>query len=433
MYVGIMKPLAERVHYKVSQLDTYDVEDYDPLFIWDATYMKVDGRGMLVVANLANRFCGVTAVRGAHWPYFNHLVEELIGRSMIACGFSPDAVMSYQSFTVHCIPTQPHGQRFAGSMRAIGNLLQTLPCDHDTLFQEALTREVNSTPITSKVFRGTKSAIDRMANDLMDCGISDPFSPDDFPTGYFTFDTFEFPFIDPSLTIEIDNPRGRNSKDPERETNREPEPITHEERLRTCSVCGAEMQAIIDDTPFCLDCLRKRDQKHLADDLRIAVRGSDGSVEEYAVQHSWSEHDMASLWEAWILFYREDPRNDDPDARVSIGLYREFGESDADVLARLFEKVRYTQDHPSVRTLTRGCQDYRVLGLKRDHKLLVANMHGRGTIICCNADKPRIVIDNRAYTADEFFQLLSDYEGFELNWEIRAYTDPYDKKEVKEK
>lgn len=422
MYIGVTDALEGHLPYPAPAYDWHDPEEVDPLFIWEATSAKVDGRGMLILCNLSNGFTCVTAMRGPFWRQLEYICDELIARSMLACGFSPDAVMSYASLTGPSSLEEPHGRRAAACVRAACNFLKGLSCDHKALFQEELTRAVNYAPSSCMTRRGKGRATDRMAEDLMECGITDPFAPGAYPTGFFATDTIEFPSLDPDLTVEVEHKRGKDYEEPEPPR----EPVTRDPALRHCGSCGAETQAIVGDVPWCLDCLGKRQVKSVPNDTYLLMRGADGSPRQYVMRREWSELGTEVLWYAWPVFKEGDPRNDDPEGRTSIGLYQERGESDLDAFRRLYEKVRHLQARPSVSAVRRGRDPMLTLGLRRDNAILVANEVGQGALGTDNKGRHFIIIDNVKYTPDEFFQLLADYDDYDLHWDLRYYTEPFD-------
>ena len=171
MQIGITNPLREFLRWKPFPPNSEE----EPLFCWDAHRVKVDGRMMLVVCNAANRFAGVTAMRGADWKHLEDACRDLVAASMLECGFSAAAVGQYLARAGAPEFGRTHGRKAVGCMNRMVDTLLWTQCDHGSQFQAFLTHLVNVDDIGSCAGReGYGYAAERMAEDLLGIGI-DPF------------------------------------------------------------------------------------------------------------------------------------------------------------------------------------------------------------------------------------------------------------------
>ena len=169
MQVGVTNPLRKFLGWGAFPPWA---DEADPLFCWDAHRITVDGRVMLVVCNAANRFSGVTAMRGAHWRYLAARVDELVGSAMRCAGFSQAAVEEYMMWAGAVEFGRTHGRRAVAHMNRMVDTLKWCECDHGDQLQPFLMHVVNDEGFCRCATRGERGIPTAwMAEDLHAHGI----------------------------------------------------------------------------------------------------------------------------------------------------------------------------------------------------------------------------------------------------------------------
>lgn len=388
MRIGITNSLRQFLHW--SQLPP--ASDYDPLYCWDARRVTIDGRVMLVLCNASNRFCCVTAMRGAYWHHLESHCYRLIRESMLAMGFTANAVSAYLYHHEYGSFEKTHGRKALGCMNQAIATLSFFECDHEQLFQEQLVTIANNEMCHCATRKEYGTAVEWMAEDLRSHGI---------------------------------DPYGMQANDANRSEDQPVRPAS------TCVECGTEAHVIIGGVPYCSDCHNKKVEADLGithvtnDNSVLACFDQSGSVVQFAVERLALP--SVARWTARQILDDEEEREGNKHPGIEVRMYADPAEEQQTTLNALWDRVQKVLSHPSIEVEHMPPDIWYTNGVHRGNDVLFAHERGWGRIE--EADDGTgtcsIVIDGQRYTADEFLRLFGTFNDFELHWLIRDCGEVY--------
>ena len=382
MQIGITNNLRKFLRY--SQL--LENDECDPFYCWDASREKIDGRIMLVLCNVSNRFCCVQAMRATDWHRFSHTCRELIAKGMSAAGFSDEAIHEYLEQAPHTSVGKTHGRKPLGCMnRAIDMLYAYGECDHNNQFQSELARFANEGIGHCATRKDYGVPVEWMKQDLLEHGI-DPFNEGHSPSAV-----------------------GESHSRADEQTDTRARHLTlvpDEVPRNRCVVCGKEPRVWFGSTPYCLSCYNKMVEHDIGaphaqhDDSVLVAFDQQGRVVEFAVERMLMLH-LAS-WTAREII-TDEQRRDRAYEGIEVSLYADPFEDSDTTLARLSNRVQEVLDKPSTKQ-TSLPEALVAIGAQLESETY-ANETGWARICCDSTGKRYLVIDGRRYSADEFLRL----------------------------
>ena len=462
MQIGITNPLREFLKWK-----PLPPNDEEPLiFCWDAHRVKVDGRIMLIVCNAANRFAGITAMRGADWKRLDELCLELVRTSMLACGFSEAAVDEYLVRAGSAAFGRTHGRKAVGCMNRMIDALLWSECDHDEQFQARLTRFVNFDDLGSCATReGYGYAAQRMAEDLAVMGVypyaetsASPAGDADAADDSASPDSDGSPAADPD-TASQDDALSNIAREVDaiiaamdaEAANASPEAqeaaqsiakriasIARAMRVEhgndpacppvegvACTVCGAKPRVFLGAIPYCLNCYNELTERlmgapHVTNDASVlAVFGKDGNMLQFGVERMLTP--PFARWTAHEVVDEDDPRNAGGYVGIEVCIDANATEDQEETLAKLWEKAQEAVSRPS--TYVHEHSGRISNGAHLGEKVHFAANSGWGRVIEDENGRYSIIIDGQRYDAEQFLGLFTGYAGFNLHWQIHDRGD----------
>lgn len=469
MQIGITIPLREFLKWKPFPLNSAE-----PLiFCWDAHRVKVDGRAMLVVCNAANRFTGVTAMRGGDWKRLDEVCIELVKRAMTECGFTPFAVEEYLARAGAVEFGRTHGRKAVGCMNRMIDRLLWSQCDHDEQFQANLTHIVNESDLAScAAHEGYGYAAERMAQDLITMGI-DPYgdAPGDAPeTNDASVDANNAPAVPSEAPADVNAkadqeaaPKDDALEDIAREVDaiiaamdaeaanaspaaqeaaqsiaKQITAIARAMRIErghdpafppvdgvACTVCGTNPRVFLGAIPYCLNCYNELTERlmgapHVTNDASVlAVFGKDGDMLQFGVERMLTP--PFARWTAHEVVDEDDPRHDSGYVGIEVCIDANVVEDQEETLAKLWEKAQEAVSRPS--TYVHEHSGRISNGAHVGDEVHFAANSGWGRIIEDEHGRYAIIIDGQRYDAEQFLGLFTGYAGFTLHWQIHDRGD----------
>lgn len=195
-----------------------------------------------------------------------------------------------------------------------------------------------------------------------------------------------------------------------------------------CSVCGKPARVFLGSTSYCLDCYN-----HLTDYLagvetpsndnyQILALDPQGHAVEFAVERF--AMGTRSVWTAVELVPDDDPRREWGYEGRSVSI-----EADAlamtaeEALDALMVKAQRMVSHESMRATIVARDQVWSTSARRPGQVLGANETGVARIESDEHGEKSVVVDGQRFTAEQFLDLLSCFEGFDLYWQMRDALD----------
>ena len=409
MQIGITNNLRSFLHYRpFSQND-----ECDPLYCWDASREKIDGRVMLVLCNVANRFCCVQAMRGTDWRTLTYTCEELIVEGLRTAGFSEDVIHEYMRRAGLAYLGRTHGRKAVGCMSRAIDMLYVCDCDRSNQLQRDMMHFVNDSICHCATRKEYGVPSEWMAQDLRDRGIDTSGS-------------------EPNARVANDvtsESAGRAAASIGKAETEDDAPTSGPNVVpsSTCVVCGQDARVIFGGIPYCLSCYNKMVERDIgaprAERDNWVIMGFDqrGHAVEFGVERmmmphltSWSAHEIIT----------DEQRKDKAYEGIEVSLYADPFEDSNTTVAHLSDYVQEVLDKPSTKREVCSPAFWISNGVHIGDEVVFANDNGWGRISSDEYGKLYLVIDGRRYSGDEFLQLLSGAVGFNVRWQIIDGGDP---------
>ena len=195
-----------------------------------------------------------------------------------------------------------------------------------------------------------------------------------------------------------------------------------------CSVCGKPARIYMGSTSYCLDCYNRLSD-YLAgvetptnDSYQILALDADGHTVEFAVERF--AFGTRSVWTAAEQVADDDPRREWGYVGRSVSI-----EADAQRMTQdeafdaLMVKVQRLVGHASMRTVPIARDQVQETSARRPGRALYANETGVARIESSVDGERSVVVDGQRLSPDQFVDLLSCFEGFDLYWQVRDRPD----------
>ena len=195
-----------------------------------------------------------------------------------------------------------------------------------------------------------------------------------------------------------------------------------------CTVCGKPARVHMGSTSYCLDCYN-RIADYLAevetptnDDYSILALDSKGRTVEFAVERF--SFGSSSTWTAVEQVPEDDPRREWGYVGRSVSIVADARQmSQEEALDALMVKAQRVTEHASTRGMRIEAGQIWSTTARREGEVLYANETGVARIESNEHGKNSVVVDGQRFTAAQFADLLSCFEGFDLYWQVRDATD----------
>ena len=196
----------------------------------------------------------------------------------------------------------------------------------------------------------------------------------------------------------------------------------------SCSVCGKPARVHIGKLAYCLDCYN-----HLSDYLadvpsptndsfQILALDPDGHAVEFSVERF--SLGVRSEWTAVELVPEDDPRREWGYVGRSISISADMDTmTQEEALDALAVKVQHVVGHASVETHNVLAGQVWKTTARRPGQTIWAQDTGIARIDCDEDGNMGVVVDGQFLSGEQFLDLLSNYEGFDLYWQMRDRSD----------
>lgn len=195
-----------------------------------------------------------------------------------------------------------------------------------------------------------------------------------------------------------------------------------------CSVCGKPARVFLGSTSYCLDCYN-----HLTDYLagvesptndsyQILALDAQGHTVEFAVERfAYGTH---SVWTAIEQVPADDPRREWGYVGRSVSIEADASRMSQDeAFDALMLKVQRMVEHESMRATPIAQGQVWSTSARRPGRVLYANETGAARIESDATGRPSVVVDGQRFTPEQFLDMLSCFEGFDLYWQVRDASD----------
>ena len=197
---------------------------------------------------------------------------------------------------------------------------------------------------------------------------------------------------------------------------------------RLCSVCGRPARVFLGSTSYCLDCYNRL-ADYLAgvetptnDSYQILALDSKGRTVEFAVERF--SHGTASVWTAIEQVSDDDPRREQGYVGRSVSVAVDaLRMSQEEAFDALMVKVQRLVGHASMRAIPVARDEVWGSSAQFGGRVLYANETGIARIESDVHGRKSVVVDGQRLTPEQFVDLLSCYEGFDLYWQARDSSD----------
>lgn len=410
MQIGIADSLRESLDLgSYAQWTEYGAEDTaDPLFCWDALMMEVEispwpqyeSVSILLMTNVSNRFSVVATLRyQADTRLLKDAFKKLIRHAFALEGFTQEATDAYLEAAGPIMLGRTHGKRALGHMRNAMSWVYASAREYerDGWFQEEMTRETNRYRCKCLSFENESSAKRWMAHDLIRHGIQSPLTDTSYDIGQ------------------------AHPKDPASRSKPQKRPLRPEDLPGpgedACEICGRRATVYHINQPLCRGCHNKMMEDELGldhfDDEGITISGKhpDGTRARFEVERVILGH--LTVWTAREIPTKLLIKGHPGYVGLELSINEPHDARPKDSIKRLTDKVHKALENPST-TAFDECRTYSWGSSSTE-----ANKTGWARIdYDRRTGKTCFICDGIAYTADQFLNLLSSYEGFNLAWQI---------------
>ena len=195
-----------------------------------------------------------------------------------------------------------------------------------------------------------------------------------------------------------------------------------------CSVCGKPARVFLGSTSYCLDCYNRLTD-YLAgvetptnDSYQILALDPKGRTVEFAVERY--SFGTASVWTAIEQVPDDDPRAAQGYVGRSVSLAVDaLRMSQEEAFDVLMVKVQRLVGHASMRATPVNLGEIWSTSAQFGGRVYYANETGIARIESDERGGRSVVVDGQRLTPEQFVDMLSCYEGFDLYWQVRDASD----------
>ena len=195
-----------------------------------------------------------------------------------------------------------------------------------------------------------------------------------------------------------------------------------------CSVCGKPARIYLGSTSYCLDCYNHLTdylagvQTPTNDNYQVLALDPQGHTVEFAVERF--AFGTVSTWTAVELVTPDDPRREWGYVGRSVSIVADATHmSQEEAYDALMLKVQRLVSHESLRSTPATRDHGEATSARRPGRVLYANETGVARIECGEDGSKSVVVDGQRLTPEQFVDLLSCFEGFDLYWQVRDASD----------
>ena len=195
-----------------------------------------------------------------------------------------------------------------------------------------------------------------------------------------------------------------------------------------CAVCGKPARVFLGSTSYCQDCYNR-----LADYLAGVQSPSNDSYQILAldpaghtVEFSLERYSFGtrSVWTAVEQVPADDPRREWGYVGRSVSIAVDATQvSQDEAYDALMVKVQHMVDHTSMRTAPLSLGEAEVTTARRPGRALYANETGVARVEVDEDGGKSVVVDGQRFTPEQFVDLLSCWDGFDVYWQVRGAAD----------
>ncbi len=195
-----------------------------------------------------------------------------------------------------------------------------------------------------------------------------------------------------------------------------------------CVVCGKPARVFMGASAYCLSCYNHLTD-YLAnvatptnDDYSILALDPEGRTVEFAVERY--SFGTSATWTAIEQVPADDPRRTWGYVGRSVSIMADANRvSQEDALDALMIKAQHLTSHASMRGMPMALGQVGDASARRDGQVLYANETGVARIESDEEGKRSVIIDGQRFSPDQFVEMLSCFEGFDLYWQVRGAAD----------
>ena len=195
-----------------------------------------------------------------------------------------------------------------------------------------------------------------------------------------------------------------------------------------CAVCGKPARVFLGSTSYCQDCYNR-----LADYLDGVESPSNDSYQILAldptghtVEFSLERYSFGtrSVWTAVEQVPADDPRREWGYVGRSVSIAVDASRvSQDEAYDALMVKVQHMVDHASMRTAPLSLGEAEATTAQRPGRALHANETGVARVEVDEDGGKSVVVDGQRFTPEQFVDLLSCWDGFDVYWQVRGAAD----------
>ena len=195
-----------------------------------------------------------------------------------------------------------------------------------------------------------------------------------------------------------------------------------------CAVCGKPARVFLGSTSYCQDCYNHLSdylagvQAPTNDSYQILALDAKGHTVEFAVERfAFGTH---SVWTAVEQVPANDPRRQEGyvGRRVSIAVDARLVSQD-EAFDALMVKTQYLVGHASMRAVPLSLGEASQTTAQVAGRALYANETGVARLEPGEPGERTVVVDGQRLTPQQFVDMLSCFEGYDLYWQIRDASD----------
>lgn len=197
-----------------------------------------------------------------------------------------------------------------------------------------------------------------------------------------------------------------------------------------CAVCGSPARIFLGSTSYCLNCYNRLSD-YLAgvatptnDSYQILALDPKGHTVEFSVERY--AFGTRSIWTAIEQVTPDDPRKGEGYVGRSVSIAvdaRRMTQEEA--YDALMVKVQRLVGHASMRAVPIVLGESGKTSAKVGGRALYANETGVARIEVNERGEKSVVVDGQRLSAQQFMDMLSCFEGFDLYWQMRdASSEP---------
>jgi len=195
-----------------------------------------------------------------------------------------------------------------------------------------------------------------------------------------------------------------------------------------CAVCGKPARVFLGSTSYCQDCYNRLAdylagvQTPTNDSYQILALDAKGHTVEFAVERfAFGTH---SVWTAVEQVPDDDPRRQEGyvGRRVSIAVDA-LRMSQEEALDALMVKTQHLVGHASMRAVPLSLGEAGATTAQVDGRALYANETGVAHIEPGEPGERTVAVDGQRLTPQQFVDMLSCFEGYDLYWQVRDGSD----------